>query len=159
VRRSYTYTDSLANTYVQIYYSEKGSVSSEVFFKGERGLLKTYDSTGVITKTDSVFSRAEEEAHFIGGDVAWSAFLHRNLNTEVGVDNGAPNGLYNVVIKFRITKDGTLTDIEAETNLGYGTEKEAIRVIKKSPAWIPAKQYGVFVNAYRRQPVTFMVER
>ena len=37
-------------------------------------------------------------------------------------------------------------------------EVEAIRVIMNGPKWVPATQYGYKVNAYRRQPVTFLVE-
>jgi protein TonB len=37
-------------------------------------------------------------------------------------------------------------------------EEEAMRVIKKGPNWTPAQQNGRFVNAYRRQPITFQVQ-
>ena len=155
---SYAFTDSLANTFTQLYFYKKGNPSSEVTFLGQRGLLKNYDSTGTITGTDSVFSREEIEASFPGGDKAWTTYLQKNLNPNIPSEKGAPKGMYTVVIKFKITKDGTLNDIEAETNTGYGTEGEAIRLIKKSPKWNPAKQYGRFVNAYRRQPISFSVE-
>jgi antitoxin component YwqK of YwqJK toxin-antitoxin module len=158
IRSSYAFTDSFANTYTQLYFYKKGNLSSEVVFAGQRGLLKSYDSTGTDVKTDSVFSREEIEASFPGGTEGWKDFLKKNLRGDVPSDKGAPNGLYTVVVKFRITKDGTLTDIETETNPGYGIENEAIRIIKKSPDWIPAKQYGRFVNAYRRQPISFMVD-
>ena len=72
---------------------------------------------------------------------------------------GAPVGAYNVVIKFIITKNGKLTDIEPETNLGYGMEEEVIRVLKKSPKWNPAMIMGKSVSAYRRQPITFVVSK
>jgi periplasmic protein TonB len=36
-------------------------------------------------------------------------------------------------------------------------EQEAVKVIKKGPAWVPAVQNGRSVNAYRKQPVTFQV--
>jgi len=36
-------------------------------------------------------------------------------------------------------------------------EKEVMRIIKKGPKWQPAMQDGKPLNAYRRQPVTFMV--
>lgn len=156
-KSSYAFTDSLANTFTQSYYRENGTPISEVYFIGEKGLLKNYDSTGTITKSDSVFTREEKEATFPGGDAAWRAFLGRNLNVEVPANNRAPSGVYTVVVKFIVTKDGTLSDVFAETYVGYGVEVEAIRVIKKSPQWLPAKQYGRFVNAYRRQPISFSV--
>jgi protein TonB len=36
-------------------------------------------------------------------------------------------------------------------------EEEVVRIIKKGPKWKPAVQNGKLVNAYRRQPVTFVV--
>lgn len=46
----------------------------------------------------------------------------------------------NVYICFIIEKDGSLTNIKVIRDIGYGTGKEAIRVLKKSPKWIPATQ-------------------
>lgn len=43
------------------------------------------------------------------------------------------------------------------TKYGYGMEQEVIRILKRSPKWIPAKQFGRAVSAYRIQPVTFQV--
>ncbi|GAB2807301.1 energy transducer TonB [Ferruginibacter profundus] len=157
-RTLYTFTDSLANTYTQLYFFNNGNPSSEVVFTGQKGVLKKYDNTGTFIKSDSVFSREEIEASFPGGPQAWNEFLKKNLHGDVPSDHGAPNGMYTVVVKFRVTKDGTLADIVTETSPGYGIENEAIRIMKKSPKWIPAKQYGRFVNAYRRQPLTFLVD-
>lgn len=158
LKYSFSFTDSIADIFTQTYLYKNGNLLSEVVFAGQKGLLKSYDSTGTDIKTDSVFTREEIEASFPGGDVEWRNYLRKNLDPDVPAKKGAPGGMYSVVIKFMITKDGTLTDIAAETNKGYGTEEEALRLIKKSPKWKPATQYGRFVNAYRRQPITFVVD-
>jgi len=49
-------------------------------------------------------------------------------------------------------------DVKALTRNGYGMEKEAIRLIKDGPRWTPAIQNGHTVNAYRKQPIIFVVE-
>jgi periplasmic protein TonB len=36
-------------------------------------------------------------------------------------------------------------------------EQEGVRVIKKSPDWIPAVELGKKVKAYKRQPIGFIV--
>ena len=84
--------------------------------------------------------------------------MEKNLNASVPADHKAPNGLYTVIVKFVIQEDGNVEDIVAETSNGFGTEEEVLRLIKKSPKWIPAVQYGRKVKAYRRQPVSFLVE-
>ena len=107
---------------------------------------------------DKIFNKVEKEAAFPGGDPAWRKYLVKNLNPNVPIDNGAVMGLYTVIVKFVVSTDGSISGIEAETNLGYGMEKEVMRIIKNSGNWEPAYQDGKTVNAYRRQPVTFSVE-
>lgn len=111
-----------------------------------------------VTAHGKVFNKVEVEATFPGGELAWRNLLVKNLNANTPVDNGAPAGKYAVVVKFVVMQDGNLSDIEAETNLGYGMEKEVIRLIKKSGKWAPAIMDGKTISAYRRQPVTFLVE-
>ncbi|HMR93016.1 MAG TPA: energy transducer TonB [Chitinophagaceae bacterium] len=106
---------------------------------------------------NKIFEKVEVDAKFKGGEGAWRKFLERNLNANVPVDNGAPPGLYTVVVQFIVSKDGSVSDIRALTNHGFGMEKEAVRVLQKAPSWTPAIQNGRNVNAYRKQPITFQV--
>ena len=153
----YTTKDSLLDTYSTVSYTKEGVKSSEVFFQGQKGIIKTFTDNGIVT--DSVFTREEKEAEFPGGEKGWRTYLERNLNPDVPVKKRAPPRTYNVRIKFIVQKDGSITDITAETSYGYGMEEEVIRVISKGPKWIPAVQYGRKVKAYRIQPVTFVVAR
>ena len=98
------------------------------------------------------------EAQFNGGDIAWQKFLEKYLKPNVPSKNGARKGRYNVIVRFTVDKEGVTSGIQAETKFGYGMEEELIRVIKKSPKWMPATYLGKHVNAYRRQPVTFLVD-
>jgi hypothetical protein len=107
---------------------------------------------------NKVFEKVEIEAQFPGGPQAWRRFLERNLNPNVPVNNKAPKGTYTVVVQYIVGRDGSISDVKAKTDHGYGMEAEAIRVIKKGPVkWIPAFQNGHTVNAYRKQPITFSV--
>ncbi len=101
----------------------------------------------------------EREAEFPGGSEGWRKHLVKNLNPKVPIRRNANDGLYKVIIRFIVNKDGTLSDIEPETNLGFGMEEEAMRVIRLSPNWVPAVQYNRPVKAYRRQPIAFMVSK
>ena len=106
---------------------------------------------------NKVFNKVEVEASFPGGDAAWGRYLKNNLDANVPVENEAPEGTYTVIVRFIVSKDGSISDVVAETKLGYGMESEAIKIIKKGPSWKPALQNGRNVNAYRRQPITFVV--
>ncbi len=115
--------------------------------------------TGIIQQKETKepegpFERVEVEAKFLGN---WEKFLLRYLNGNVPVENGASPGRYTVMIQFVVDVDGSVSDIRPLTSLGYGMENEAIRVLRKATKWEPAFQNGRQVKAYRRQPVTFLV--
>jgi protein TonB len=109
------------------------------------------DNNGIFTKVDI-------EASFPGGDKGWVQYLQQNLDAYTPIKHHARAGKYQVIIKFVVSKNGSISDVEAETNLGYGMEEEAIRVIKNGPKWNPGMQNGRYVNSYRQQPITFLVE-
>ncbi len=122
-------------------------------FKSVRDTLPADNDT-----TLKVFEKVEEEAYFPGGEQAWRSWLGQNLNPSVPVDKGAPPGLYTVYIQFVVDLNGKTSAIKALTKHGYGMEAEVMRILRKSPPWIPAVQDGKNVRAYRKQPVTFQVE-
>ena len=122
--------------------------------KTKKEITDAYDLNGNRIY-DFIFSK---EAFFKEGKADWQDYLAENVKTKVPVKNGAPLGQYQVIVRFIVGKNGKIIDVRAETNLGYGMEDEVIRVIKKSPKWNPAIALGNPVNAYRRQPITFIVE-
>lgn len=131
---------------------------------GVRKVIKSIrDKRSAISHTeksidDKVYTKVEVEAGFPGGEDAWRNYLKNNLKADVPANLGADNGKYTIVVKFAIDQNGFVYNVEAEDNPGYGISEEVIRVIKNSPRWNPAIQNGKNVNAYRRQPVTFLIE-
>lgn len=123
--------------------------------KTKKEITEAFDLNGNRIE-DFIFSK---EAFFQEGIADWQNYLAENVKTKVPIKNGAPLGTYQVIVKFIVGKNVKIIDTEAETNLGYGMEDEVIRVIKKSPKWNPAILMGKTVNAYRRQPITFIVEK
>ncbi len=106
---------------------------------------------------DKVFTVVQIAAEFPGGLPAWSKYLERNLNRDLPVENGAPPGKYTVVVSFIVSKDGSISDVVAENDPGYGTKAEAVRVITKGPKWKPAVQNGRNVIYRHKQSITFQV--
>ena len=103
---------------------------------------------------DKIYSIVQVEARYAGN---WEKFLLRNLNGSVPVDNGAPPGRHTVIVQFIVDKEGNVSDIQALSNVGFGMEEEAIRVLKRADKWEPAIQAGYKVKAYRVQRITFEV--
>jgi protein TonB len=131
--------------------------------------MKGIDPTGVVEppmpevqnrvidvpeREPDIWTKVEVEASFEGN---WEKFLLRNLRADVPVENGAPAGRYRVVVRFVVDVDGTVSNIEPMTDHGFGMEKEAVRVLKKSDKWKPAFQNTKNVKAYRSQAITFEV--
>jgi len=106
---------------------------------------------------DKEFKTVQIEAKFPGGAGAWQKYLERNLNSNVPVDNGAPPANYTVIVSFLVDKSGNISEVQALNDPGYGTAAEAVRVIKKGPAWTPAVQNGRNVIYRQKQSVTFQV--
>lgn len=106
---------------------------------------------------DKVFTVVQIAAEFNGGISAWIKYLERNLNRDLPVENGAPPGKYTVIVSFIVDKTGNISDVQAENDPGYGTKDEAVRVIKKGPAWKPAVQNGRNVIYRHKQGITFQV--
>lgn len=107
---------------------------------------------------NAIVTFVQIEAAFPGGDDAWRDYLRRTLNANTPIDNGATAGKYTVVVKFVVSKDGSVSNVQCENDPGFGMCDEAVRVIKRTRNWTPAMNNGKNVNAYRRQPVVFLVE-
>ena len=110
------------------------------------------------TSEGNVFEKVDVEATFPGGESAWRKYLEKNLNPNVPVENGAPVGIYTVIVQFIVDKTGTISDIKTLTNFDYGMEQEVFRIMMNSPMWTPASQNNRAVKAYRKQPITFVIE-
>lgn len=114
-----------------------------------------------VANNETVFVDVQIQATFPGGADAWKRYLEKNLDPQLPSEKGAPEGRYTVIVEFVVDKEGNVSDVKALTNLGYGMEEEAMRVIKQTVSkgikWTPAEQNGMKVKAFRKQPITFVV--
>lgn len=97
-----------------------------------------YNSAGVEVKPE-----------FPGGIEEFYKYVEKNFNKPTSKD--FPGG--KVFVSFVVEKDGSLTNIKAVRNMGYGTAEEAVRVVKKGPKWIPAQQNGKIVRCQYMLPI------
>ena len=129
--------------------------------KDEGIVAPVEQSTGVAAppeeETDKIFTVVQIPAEFPGGQSGWIRYLERTLNRDLPVENGAPSGKYAVVVSFVVSRDGSISDVRAESDPGYGTKEEAVRVITRGPKWKPAVQNGRNVIYRHRQAIVFQV--
>jgi protein TonB len=64
-----------------------------------------------------------------------------------------------VFISFTVEKDGSITDVKVDRKLGYGTDEEAVRVIKASKRWNPGMQNGKPVRVKYNIPIQFSLNQ
>jgi protein TonB len=92
---------------------------------------------------------------FPGGDNELFKFIAENLKGET------PFGLCyveiqgRVICRFVVEKDGSIGQVEVVRSLDPPMDKEAVRLIKSMPKWIPGKQNGKVVRVYFTLPINF----
>ena len=99
------------------------------------------------------FEGVEQPPEFKGGMRAWVEFLQRNLRYPAVAEEVTVQG--RVLVGFVIDKDGLLTDVKVIKGMGFGCDEEALRVIKKSPAWKAGMQNGRAVRVRYIMPISF----
>ena len=93
------------------------------------------------------------ESNFPGGQNAYNACIQKEAHyPAVAAENSIQGCAY---IKISIEKDSTLSNVTIYSGIGSGMDEEAVRVIRKSGKWIPAKINGTNVRTNCIVPVRF----
>jgi protein TonB len=105
----------------------------------------------VVEEDNTVYSTAgiEVKPDFPGGMEKFYNYIAKNYRTPE--EEGLKGKVY---VTFVVEKDGSLTDIKVLRDIGYGTGKEAIRVLKATPRWNPGEQNGKKVRCTFSLPIS-----
>jgi periplasmic protein TonB len=85
----------------------------------------------------------------------WMPFLKSNL--KYPEDSRVMGEQGKIYVKFIVEKDGTLTDVRIARGGYKSLEKEAMRVVKESPKWVPGTLNGEYVRSYRTVVINFVL--
>jgi N-acetylmuramoyl-L-alanine amidase len=99
-----------------------------------------------------VLTQVETPAEFPGGQKGWYDYLVKNLNYPAAAEKKEIQG--EVVVAFVVRIDGTLSDIHALSG-PQELRASSVLVVKNSGKWIPAKNKGVVVESYSKQPINY----
>lgn len=125
--------------------------------KGDPNAVLTVEPPGngpaqqeVVEEDNTLHNSAgvEVKPDFPGGIAKFYSFIQKNY---VAPDEPGLKG--QVFVSFVVEKDGSLTDIKILRDIGYGTGKEAERVLRKCPRWTPAEQNGKKVRCSYQIPI------
>ena len=104
---------------------------------------------------EKVFTKADKPAEFQGGVEGWKRYVEQNIKYPNKAQRRGTQGI--VRVQFIVDKNGKVSEVIALNDPGDGLAEEAIRLIKKSPAWIPAEQNGHKVIYRHIQAFTFQL--
>jgi len=107
----------------------------------------------------TVFQNVEVEASVDAG--LWRSHLEKNLlpYIEKAASKRMPVGSYIVNIRFLVEKDGSITDVKAMNDPGYGLAEGAVKVLRSGPKWKPGSINGRPVRSYHTQPIGFVISQ
>ena len=103
--------------------------------------------------TPDVFTFVEQMPQFPGGEDSMMSFIQRNIHYPQTEREKQISG--RVILSFIVNEDGSLTSITIKKSVSAGLDKEAVRVLRLMPKFIPGKQKGKAVKVNFILPVVF----
>ena len=120
------------------------------------------ESQGEVLKAKEVIASVEEEKvfdiveqmpEFPGGPQALFTWLSQNVKYPAIAEENGVEG--RVIVTFVVERDGSIADVRVVKSVDPSLDKEAVRVVKSMPRWIPGKHKGSAVRVKYTVPVTF----
>lgn len=105
---------------------------------------------------NKVFDVVEQMPSFPGGPAALMKYLSENMRYPAVAEENGIQG--RVTVQFVVEKDGSVTDVKTMKSVDPALDREAERVVKSMPKWIPGKQNGSAVRVKYFVPVVFHLQ-
>ena len=105
---------------------------------------------------NKVFDVVEQMPSFPGGQSALMSYLANNIKYPVVAQENGVQG--RVVVSFVVERDGSITDVQVVRSVDPSLDREAQRVVRSMPKWIPGKQNGQAVRVKYNVPVSFRLQ-
>lgn len=120
------------------------------------GPTKVEAAVEVEKKEEEIFTVVEQQPEFPGGMSALGQFLSKNIRYPAAAQRANVSG--RVFVSFVVNTDGSIQDVTTLKGLGFGTDEEAVRVVKSMPKWRAGKQSGRPVRVKYNLPINFTLE-
>lgn len=105
---------------------------------------------------NQVFTVVEQKPQFPGGDAALLKWVSDHIRYPAMAQENNIQG--RVVVQFVVTKTGKVGEVKVLRSKDPDLDKEAVRVVKSLPAFVPGKMNGHAVNVWYTLPVTFKLQ-
>ncbi|NDV69723.1 energy transducer TonB [Dysgonomonas sp. 25] len=102
------------------------------------------------------FTTVEQMPTFPGGEGEMNKFIRNNLKYPISAQENSIQG--RVTVRFVVTASGEISDVRVLKGIDPACDREAVRVVKSMPKWIPGKQNGRQVAVYFTLPIVFKLQ-
>ena len=147
-------------------YSNSNTISSQeaipqIYYekRSERLIEEPPSSTyreNTIGYGNSVYDVVEEMPQYYGGSSALFEYLSKNVKYPVVAEENGIQG--RVIVTFVVERDGSITETKIAKSVDPSIDREALRVVRNMPRWIPGRQNGSPVRVKYTVPVTFRLQ-
>ncbi|MDD4993798.1 MAG: energy transducer TonB [Paludibacter sp.] len=110
----------------------------------------------ITTDEDKIYDVVEQMPVFPGGESELKYFITKNLKYPTIAQDNDVQG--KVIIRFVVTRTGNVENPQILRSLDAGCDREAMRVVRSLPRFIPGKQNGVNVSVWYTMPIKFRLE-
>ncbi len=109
------------------------------------------------TDNDKSYDVVDQMPEFPGGVGARMQYIAQNVKYPEEARRKGQQG--NVVVKFTVEKDGSITNSHIVRSISPLLDAEALRVINAMPKWIPGRHHGKAVSVGYVLPVSFVLQK
>lgn len=110
----------------------------------------------IIEEKPQIFTIVEQMPSFPGGEQEMMKYIGSNLRYPVVAQESGIQG--RVTVRFVVTKEGNIDQVEVVRGIDPSCDREAIRVVKSMPKWTPGRQNGKSVPVYFTLPILFRLK-
>lgn len=106
--------------------------------------------------TINVYDCVEQMPFFPGGSQKLKEFIEENLRYPKELEETCVQG--RVIVRFIVERNGKLSNVKVVKSVHPALDKEAIRIVKLMPRWIPGRQNGITVRVKCYIPIIFRLK-
>jgi hypothetical protein len=123
-------------------YNKDGNLQNQKDFN----FTVSYTKTSLKTENENQLLQVKDGMTapvFLGDKNGFSEFIVTNINLDFYTfEKYNKTGKHIIMVTFMVEKDGLISHVETQNSGKKILEKDAVRIIRKSPKWKPAYQNG-----------------
>jgi protein TonB len=104
-------------------------------------------------KKEEIFTAVEQPPQFPGGEAALLKYIADHIRYPAAAQENGIQG--RVVVQFVVTKDGSIGQVKVVRGKDPDLDKEAKRVVRTLPRFVPGKMNGNNVSVWYTLPINF----